>query len=67
MDWNGLSGDWVQGQERVRRRWDKLTDEDLAYIAGNRAHFVARVQDRYQMTREEVELHLKNWLATEMA
>jgi uncharacterized protein YjbJ (UPF0337 family) len=67
MDWHRFSSHWPEAREKVQQRWTKLTEDDLVYISGDRDHFIERVQDRYDLKREEAELHLKNWLATEMA
>ena len=36
MDWNRIEGNWKQAQGRIKEKWGKLTDDDLAKINGQR-------------------------------
>ena len=42
MDWNRVEGNWKQVKGKVKEKWGKLTDDDLATINGTRS---ARRQD----------------------
>jgi len=46
----------------LRQQWGRLTDDDLAVIAGNRDAFVGRVQERYGIAKEEAENRIEKWL-----
>jgi uncharacterized protein YjbJ (UPF0337 family) len=36
MDWNRILGIWKQFRGKVKEKWGKLTDDDLAVINGRR-------------------------------
>ncbi len=36
MDWDHIARNWQQFNQRVRAKWKKLTDDDLAMINGRR-------------------------------
>jgi uncharacterized protein YjbJ (UPF0337 family) len=63
MDWNQIERDWVQLKGRVKQRWTKLSEEQLTAIAGRRVHLVSRIQETYQLSRQETEGQLAEWQA----
>jgi uncharacterized protein YjbJ (UPF0337 family) len=42
MDWDQIQRNWKQAKQTIRRKWTKLTDEDLNAINGQRN----RLEDR---------------------
>jgi uncharacterized protein YjbJ (UPF0337 family) len=40
---------------KVRERWGKLTDDDLAVINGKREQLIGKLQQRYGWAKDEVE------------
>jgi uncharacterized protein YjbJ (UPF0337 family) len=61
MDWERISTNWPHWRDRVRERWGRLTEVELTTIAGRREMLMARIQEVYGLSREEVERQLKNW------
>lgn len=51
--------EWRQLSGRIKRRWGKLTDDDLVRAQGDRDYLVGRVQERYGIARELVEDELQ--------
>ena len=45
----------------VKKRWGKLTDDDLEFIAGKRDELVGRIQERYGISKEEAQNQIDNW------
>lgn len=45
--WPQIAGDWSQLGSKIRRRWDKLSDEDLEYMGGDRERTLSRLRERY--------------------
>lgn len=37
MSWDVIAGNWKQLTGKVKEEWGKLTDDDIAKIAGNSA------------------------------
>ena len=61
MNWDRIEGNWKQFQGQVRESWGKLTDDDLAVIAGQRDKLVGRIQERYGIAKDEAERQIKDW------
>ena len=61
MNWDQIEGKWKQMKGTVRKKWAKLTDDDLDLIAGNRDEFAGRLQERYGIAKEEAERQLDEW------
>lgn len=40
MNWEQIEGKWSQVKGEIRRKWGKLTDDDLEVIAGSKDKFV---------------------------
>jgi uncharacterized protein YjbJ (UPF0337 family) len=50
-----LKGDWNIAKGKLKQRWARLTDDDLAYQEGMENELVGRIQKRTGETREAVE------------
>ena len=61
MNTNQLKGDWTQVKGKLRERWGRLTDNDLAMIAGQREQLVGLLQKRYGEAEEEIERQVKEF------
>ena len=61
MNRDRVSGNWKQISGKVKERWGKLTDDDVAKINGQRDHMVGRVQERYGIAKDEAERQVKLW------
>lgn len=64
MNWDQLQSDWTEMRGPLRHRWGRLTEYDLDEIAGQRDIFIARVQERYSIDREEARQRIEEWLET---
>lgn len=62
-----LKGEWSQLKGRIRKRWGRLTNDDLEQIAGDREILVGKLQERYGRGREQVERWFGEWLADAQA
>jgi uncharacterized protein YjbJ (UPF0337 family) len=61
MNWDQVKGQWNQMKGSVRKQWSKLTDDDINVIAGERDRLVGKIQERYGISKEEVERQIANW------
>jgi uncharacterized protein YjbJ (UPF0337 family) len=61
MSWDRISANWAHWKGRVRERWGRLTDDQLAVVAGRRDQLTARIQESYGLTCTEAERQLHNW------
>jgi uncharacterized protein YjbJ (UPF0337 family) len=61
MNWEQAEGKWIQLKALVIARWAKLTDYDLAFIAGRRDQLISKIQERYGIDKEEAERQVNEW------
>ncbi len=61
MNWEQVKGKWKQMKGSVKKRWGKLTDDDLEFVAGKRDELVGRIQERYGISKEEAQDQIDNW------
>jgi uncharacterized protein YjbJ (UPF0337 family) len=62
MEWNQLEGNWRQLKGKIRSKWGKLTDDDVAAIGGRKERLLGKLQERYGKKREEVEREVDVWI-----
>ena len=65
MNWDQMEGKWKQMKGVVRKQWGKLTDDDLAFMAGSKEQFVGRLQERYGLAKEVAQTQADEWLQTQ--
>jgi uncharacterized protein YjbJ (UPF0337 family) len=63
MNWYQVEGEWKKITASVRRRWGKLTDDDLDLISGKHHELRGKLQERYGITREQAKQEMKEWIA----
>ena len=51
MNWDRIEGDWKQFVGKVKEKWSKLTDDDIAAINGKREQLEGKIQERYGHTQ----------------
>ncbi|MGQ0766117.1 MAG: hypothetical protein ACT4OZ_10670 [Gemmatimonadota bacterium] len=51
----GFASMWPAVREQVRRRWDRLTDEDLEAVQGSRDSLLERIRQRYDLSYERID------------
>ncbi|PYX35561.1 MAG: CsbD family protein [Acidobacteria bacterium] len=61
MNWEQAKGKWTQVKGSVRKKWGKLTDDDLDVINGERERLVGKIQERYGIAKEEAENQVAGW------
>lgn len=61
MNTDIIAGNWKQLKGKVKEQWGKLTDDDLNVIEGKRDILAGKIQERYGVTKDEAEKHLKDW------
>jgi len=61
MNWDQAAGKWKQMQGEVKKRWGKLTDDDLTMIGGHRDKLLGKIQERYGISKEKAEEEVNQW------
>jgi uncharacterized protein YjbJ (UPF0337 family) len=62
MDWDRVEGGWKQFTGKVKEKWGKLTDDDLATINGRRDQLEGKIQERYGYAKDQVRREVDDWL-----
>jgi uncharacterized protein YjbJ (UPF0337 family) len=53
MTWNRIESNWKHHAQRVKERWDKLSNEDLDTIGGEREKLEAHLRRAYGIQPED--------------
>jgi uncharacterized protein YjbJ (UPF0337 family) len=61
MNWDQIQGKWKEFKGQAKQQWGKLTDDDLAVVAGKRDELVGKVQERYGIAKEEAEEQVREF------
>ncbi len=61
LNWERIEENWKHYQESVRRRWAKLSREDVERIAGSRAALAAMIEKAYGVSHGLAQMQLESW------
>jgi uncharacterized protein YjbJ (UPF0337 family) len=61
VDWNQIERDWQRYRLSAKRRWDRLSENELRQINGKRDDLCAKIQQAYGVGRDEAELQIADW------
>lgn len=50
-----FTGRWDQLRDDVKRKWNKLTDDDLDQIKGDMERLVSLIEEKYGYTRDQAQ------------
>jgi uncharacterized protein YjbJ (UPF0337 family) len=62
MNWDRIEGNWKQLKGQAQLQWGKLTDDDLALIAGRREQLAGKLQERYGLAKDVADTQVSAWL-----
>ena len=61
MNRDQFLGRWHEMKGKVKERWGKLTDDDIAQINGKWEQLAGKLQKRYGWAKEQAEREMNNW------
>ena len=61
INWDRIEGDWKQFVGKVKEKWGKLTEDDLAAINGKREQLEGKIQERYGHAKDVVKKEVDDW------
>jgi uncharacterized protein YjbJ (UPF0337 family) len=61
MHWDVIETRWHEFKAAAKRRWDKLSEAQIAGTRGNRLYLLKRVQEAYGLSGEEAERQVADW------
>ncbi len=63
MDAPDLKAKWLQLSGEAKRRWGKLTDDDLAVIDGDVDKLKGKLRERYSLSDADAEAEVHAWIS----
>jgi uncharacterized protein YjbJ (UPF0337 family) len=63
MHLQSLKGSWEQIKGDLKKKFGKLTDDDLKYVEGEEEELLGRLEKKLGVKREELEKIMKEHLA----
>ena len=61
MSWSFIQERWEEYRAAAKRKWDRLSEQQLRAMRGNREYLLKRVQEAYSLTRDEAEGEVAAW------
>jgi uncharacterized protein YjbJ (UPF0337 family) len=61
MNEERLKGKWNQIKGELKKKWGKLTDDDLTVINGKREQLEGRIQQRYGYAKDQAKKDVDDW------
>jgi len=59
MNTDQIKGNWKQLVGKIKEKWGKLTDDDLATFHGQQEQLVGALQERYGYTKEQAKREIE--------
>jgi len=63
MNWTQIEGRWQTLTGQLKSQWGKLTDDDLANVAGKKDQLIGKLQERYGIVKDDAEKQIDKWIA----
>jgi uncharacterized protein YjbJ (UPF0337 family) len=60
-NWDKIGGKWKQISGEVKKKWGKLTDDELLEINGNREILAGKIQEKYGLAKDEANKQIDKW------
>lgn len=67
MNWSTIQSRWDEYKVAAKRRWGKLSEQQLHGTRGQREYLLKRVREAYSLTADEAERELADWEALMLA
>jgi uncharacterized protein YjbJ (UPF0337 family) len=61
MKWYELAGDWQQFTGMVKKKWGKLTDDDLTTFSGKSDQLAGLLQQKYGYAKEQADKEIDDF------
>lgn len=61
MNREQFEGNWHLLKGKIKEKWGKLTDDDVAQINGKYEQFLGKLQKKYGYTKEQAERESNSW------
>jgi len=61
MNEDKIKGQWKQLSGKLKRKWGRLTDDDLKITEGDSEYLAGKIQERYGVARDEAHKQVKEF------
>lgn len=61
MNRDEFEANWHQLKGKIRDKWSKFTNEDIAKFNGKYEQFLGALQKKYMFSKEKAEQEMRNW------
>jgi uncharacterized protein YjbJ (UPF0337 family) len=59
--WQQVAGKWKQYGRAIKKRWDKLTDDEVTQINGRHEKLSATLQQKYGIDADAANKQIDDW------
>ena len=63
MDWNNIHANWKHYKSAVQSRWNRLSNDDLDNINGDRKKLSGKIQVEYSCSKSEADKNIDAFIA----
>lgn len=63
MNWDQVQGQWKNLKGEAKKRWGKLSDDEIAEAEGDREKLEGKIQERYGYTKEQARREVDQWMS----
>lgn len=61
INWDTIAGQWKQYTGEVKKKWGKLTDDEILEINGDREILAGKLQEKYGMAKVDANRQIDKW------
>ena len=62
MQWSRIEKNWQQVRQKIKAKWERLSDDDLDAINGRREHLEDKIHEHYGFAFDHVHKEVDDWL-----
>lgn len=59
--WAQIAGKWKQFSGKVKKQWDRLTDDELTQVNGRREVLAGKIREKYGVAEEVANQQIDEW------
>ncbi|AQT67514.1 CsbD-like protein [Anaerohalosphaera lusitana] len=56
-----LKGKWNELKGAMKKKWGKLSEDDLKQVEGSKDKLVGKIQEKYGKSKEQAEREVEEW------
>ncbi|HEX2996490.1 MAG TPA: hypothetical protein VHP14_16810 [Anaerolineales bacterium] len=60
-NWDEIASRWTRFSRDVKKKWDKLTDDEVMRVNGRREILAEKIHEKYGIAVEEADRQIDAW------